>query len=445
MRSVNVLSAVPAARRNEHPQPRGRAAALLPPCFFASASLFFAVGLVAAPAVVGELGSYFYQARVLALTHVFTLGWISMAMLGVLYRYVPALTKGPLPYPRVAVAQSATFHVGVVLLIVSLWTGRWTPTACAAALLAGSAVLVGVNLWPLLARAPGRGVAEAGIALATIFLVAAATLATLIAIDKEHPFLPSGTLANLGAHAHLAAVGWVGVTICALSFRFLPAFLLPAIQTPDAARRQVMTLGAAVALLAAALLAESRFATLAAAGVALALVAYLVLLIRMVASHRLPIDWTTRHAMAGALWLLGSVVGGGVLAAIGAETAAGARLAAAYGVAGILGWMSNLVIGVSYKLFPGFVAAARVELGRRAVPVLELAVPAAAQAAIFGLYNAGVLTTVAGLLLAAGSVSLAGTGALAAAGVLYAGATARTLAFVLVDPRLPRTPLRIVA
>lgn len=425
-------------------RPTGRGAALLPPCFFTVAVAFFALALGEAPFVAGELQGYFYQAHVLALTHMLALGWISMAMVGVLYRYVPAISKRPLPYPRLAVVQGVTFLVGVVILVTNFWLGRWTPAAIAAGLLAVSAVLLCANLWPLLFGAPNRGVAEVGILLATAFLVAAATLGTLLALDKEHPFLGGSMLTNLGAHVHLAALGWVGVTICALSFRFLPAFLLPTFQAPDAARRRVLALAGAVVVLAIALLARSPLLALAATVVVAALVAYLALLVRVLATHRMPIDWTARHALAGAAWLLVAVAGGIFLAAMGAETATGARVAAAYGVAGILGWMSNLVIGISYKLFPGFVAAARVECRRRAVPVLELSVPPPFQAVVFALYNAGVVLTVGGLLADQTPVLMAGTAGLAAGAVLYATFTSRTLAFTLVDPPTPANALRIL-
>src|SRR5262249_5714405 len=79
------------------------------------------------------------------------------------------------------------------------------------------------------------------------------------------------------------------------------------------------------------------------------------------------------------LWMVGTRV----------DLEPGARLAAAYGVAALLGWMTNLVVGISYKLFPGFVAAARSESGRGAVPIASLGVPQRAQAPIFLLVNAG--------------------------------------------------------
>jgi hypothetical protein len=424
--------------------PRDRAGVLLPPCLFATAVVFFMSALVALPLVVGTLADHFYHPHVLAVTHMLTLGWISTAMIGVLYRYVPGLTKRPLPLPRVAVLQAATFALGVVGLVAYLALGRWQGTILAAAVLVVSIALFCANVWPLVLRGPGRGVAEVGILVATASLVLAAVLGMIFALDKHLPFLGGSLLTNLAAHVHLAAVGWVGTTICALSFRFLPAFLLPEVDLTHAARRQVLLMAGGVALLVAALLGRSRFVPLAAAVVALAIVRYLALLVRLVRTRRMPIDWTARHALASAVWLALTLLGGVVLAASGGEHAFGARLAGAYGVAGLLGWMSNILIGVSYKLFPGFVAAARAERGRRALPVADLGVSAWARPAVLVLFNGGVAVAVLGLLAGRVPLATAGTIGIAAAGLLYGTATARTLAFTVLEPRRPVSPLAVL-
>lgn len=430
--------------KDHPPLPADRAGTLLPPCFFAAAVAFFAGALLLLPFVTATLADHFYHPSVLAVTHMLTLGWISMAMVGVLYRYVPGLTKHPLPWPRLAVLQCATFVIGVAGLVAHFALGNWTGTASAAGVVLVSIALLCANLWPLLLRAPGRGVAEVGLLVATGAFALAAALGTLLALDKGRSLLGGSLLPNLSAHAHLAAVGWVGVTICALSFRFLPAFLLPTADVSRAARRQVVLLAGGVALLVVMLLSRSPFVPVAVLPIVVAIVAYLRLLGRVVGSRRLPLDWTARHALASAVWLAASLAGGIGVAFLGGDDALGARVAAAYGVAGILGWMSNILIGVSYKLFVGFVSGARAERGRPPVPMDTLAVPASVQPAVFALFNAGAALTAGGLV--AGSVAAATAGAvvLAAGGVLYAAVTARTLSFTVLDPRRPVSPLAVL-
>jgi hypothetical protein len=422
----------------------GRAAALLPPSFFAAAVGFFAAALTALPVVMRDLAEHFYQAHVLAVTHMLTLGWISMAMLGVLYRYLPGLTKHPLPAPRLAVVQWVTFVAGVLGLVVHFWLGRWMPTLVFAGVLLLSTTLLCVNVWPLLLGAPARGVAEIGVLAATGCFVAAAALGTLIAADKTYSFLPGSTITNLSAHAHLAALGWVALTVCALSFRFLPAFLLPTLDLARPALRQVSFLAGAVILLVVALLGRSRWIPLAALVVAASLVAYLVLVGRLVASRRMPLDWTVRHALASVVWCALTVAAGVTLALLGTDTPFGARLAGAYGVAALLGWLSNLLIGMSYKLFPGFVVAARTQQGRPPVPLASVSVRGDLQPAVFLAFNAGLTATMVGLLLALPAVLAGGALVTALGGLVYAAATFRTLAFTLVDPRRPARGLAVL-
>jgi hypothetical protein len=430
--------------RSSYEIPPGRVSALLPPVFFACGVSSFAAALVAFPFLVPLLGEHFYQPPVLAVTHLVTLGWVSAVIMGVLYRYVPGLTKQRLPYPRLALVQWAAFVAGTAGLVAHLWLGRWSGAAWSAGVLATAGVLLCVNLWIMIGRASGRGVAEVGIVGASGFLVATALVGLLLALDKEHHLLPGGTFTNLAAHVHLAALGWVGVTICALSFRFLPAFLLPTLDLTGAGRRQVLLLAAWVVLLVATLLAPSRLIVLAAFGVAVAIAVYLVLLVRMIGSHRLPIDWTARHAVASGVWLAIAMGLGLSMVGTRVDLEPGARRAAAYGVAALLGWMTNLVVGISYKLFPGFVAAARSERGRGAVPIASLGVPQRAQAPIFLLVNAGLGATVAGLCAGWSTTAFAGSVGVTAGGLAYVALIARTLVFTLVDPARSRDPLAVL-
>ncbi len=412
----------------------GRANALLPPLFFAPAALWFLAALGAAPLLVSGLLVHFYRARILALTHMITLGWLSMAMMGVLYRYLPALVKRPLPFPRLALLQWATFVVGVLAFVVHLWLGRWSGAAWAGGLLVGSAVLLCANIWPLLRTAPRHGVAEVGVFAASAFLVVAATIGTLLAIGKSPPILPGGTLDNLAGHAHLAGAGWVGITVCALSYRFLPAFLLPEFDPVVVARRLVVLLVAAVAALAWTLFTRSGAATALAIGLAAGVLGHAALVTRVVVSHRLPLDWTTWQAVASTAWCAFAAAGGAATAVVGVDDALGARLAAAYAIAGLLGWFSNLLIGVSYKLFPAFVMAARTELGRAQVPLASLSVPEAVRPVVLALFNAGLVTLVGGLLADLPAALVTGAVLLALGGALYGVCTLRTLAYVVLEP-----------
>ena len=55
--------------------------------------------------------------------------------------------------------------------------------------------------------------------LAFLNILGAATLGVLIGFDKVYHFLPGFVLANVFAHAHLAALGWATMMVVGVAFR----------------------------------------------------------------------------------------------------------------------------------------------------------------------------------------------------------------------------------
>ncbi|HZO81745.1 MAG TPA: hypothetical protein VFB33_08620 [Candidatus Binataceae bacterium] len=406
-----------------------RAAALVPVNFFILAVLFFAVGIAAAPLLVPRVvANYFYGPWQLAIVHTFTLGWITASIMGVMYRYAPALVRRPLPFPRLAVAQLVLFFIGASGMVSHFAIGIWLGIWLAALVMLASVVLFAVNLLPLLWPQLGAGVAETGMFAAIWFLLAAATLGLLLAMDKSYGFMGGSLLTNLGAHAALAAAGWVTVAICAVSYRMLPAFILPAVPLPRAAIYQLYALIVGVVGLAATLLAGVRGATVWAVLIALSLLAYLATMARLMRTRRMALDWTARHALAGFVWLGASAAAAVALAGGGASSLEGSRLAAAFGAAGLLGFFSNFIIGMSYHLFAGFVVRARSAAGWVAVRAESLGT-ARPRLFVFVAFNAGVLALSAGLMAGAATVGTAGAALAALGGLVYAAVTLRTLSF----------------
>ncbi|HUY38504.1 MAG TPA: cbb3-type cytochrome c oxidase subunit I [Candidatus Binataceae bacterium] len=402
----------------------------VPLAFFAVSVIFFAIGVCAIPFAVPYASGFFYQAIVIAVVHTFTLGWITAAIMGVMYRYVPALTRVPIRSSRLAYAQLVIFTIGVSGMIVHFAIGAWIGLWLAAIAVVVSIVMFAANLVPCLWREFGRGVAETGMLLATGFLLIAATLGTILGLDKTYDFLPGNVLTNLSAHVHLAAVGWVTMAICAVSYRMLPAFLLPKATLPRHAIWQLYALAAAVSALAISLFFGLRGETIFAIAIAAAMGWYIAIIARMAATRRMPLDWTPRHALTGVASLAIALALGITLTRIGGDSVWGARIAPAYGVAGLLGFFSNFIIGVSYKLFPAFVTRARQGRGWPAVTIDELSI-VRARWFVFGAFNGGVVLMIAGFLAGAPDLTRAGAILTAAGGVVYSATTLWTLSFAL--------------
>ena len=403
--------------------------ARLPIHFLVVAVTFFSLGATALPWVVRDLTRSFYQPTVLALVHTFTLGWITGSIMGVMTRYVPSLTKRNLPFPRLAQTQFVLFVIGAGGLVAHFFLGRWGDTALAAATMWASIVLFAVNMTACLLPVWHRGATETGLLLSLGFLFLSAGFGLLLALDKTFGFLGGSLLGNLAAHVHLAALGWAGLTICAVSYRLVPAFLLPASTiSPLFARGQVYALAASIALLSLSLLGRIGGVRLWSLLVAASLLSHTWILSRVFRRRRMPIDWAMRHAAAGIGCLMFAMSLGLALAWVGAGTGVLNRVAGAYGAVGLLGWMTNFIVGMSYHLVPGFVVGARSAAGLPLLSLAELS-PPRARAFVFFSLNLGLLVLAAGLLAGEAWIASAAATVFAIGGLRYALASAQTLSF----------------
>jgi hypothetical protein len=430
----------PAPARNhqsgaEHPDPLriGR----IPIAFFVVAVLFFAGGLVELCFSVRQIAIYFYQFVPLAVVHTFTLGWITGSIMGVMYRYVPALTHRPIRWPWMAWGQLFLFVLGSTGMVAHFEIGIWFGLWLAAIVMAASILMFAANLVPCLWPEAGRGVAETGMLLSISFLVAAAVLGTMLGIDKSYNFLGGGVLTNLSGHVHLAAVGWVTLSICAVSYRMLPAFMLPTVTIPRSAIWQIYALAAALVGLTASVMLGLGGELIWGLAIAAAMGWYVAIISRMVRTRRMPLDWTQIHALAGLVALVATIGMGLALIVFGVNSQPGARLATAYGVIGLLGFFSNFIMGMSYQLFPGFVTRARQGLGWKPVTIAEISVRKP-RPFVFVTFNGGVLAMAAGFGVGEFPVALAGAIAAAVGGLVYCTAILWTLGFAL-RRALPRS------
>jgi len=420
--------------------------AQIPVTFFAVGVVFFALGVSVLPFAVSRIDQYFYQAIPLAVVHVFTLGWITAVIMGVMYRYVPALTRTALPSPRLAWIQLALYVIGASGMITHFAIGIWPGLWLAATIVFASILMFAWNILPGVMSQVGRGVAETGMFLSVCFLIAAALLGTLLGLDKTYDFLGGSLLTNLAAHVHLAAVGWVTLSICAVSYRMLPAFLLPTIQLPVAAKWQIYALTMTVVGLVGSLLLRCGMASTFSIAITLSMGWYLVIVARMVRTRRMPLDWTPLHALAGVIGLAMAAGLGIGLSFAGGDSALGARLAPAYGAMGLLGFFSNFIVGMSYQLFPGFVARARTSARRAGVTIAEISV-FRTRLFVFLTLNSGVLLLAGGFVENAVHIAQLGATLITVAGLVYSAVTLWTLSFAFREsiPRAaPETTLRIL-
>lgn len=396
---------------------------VLPLRYFGAAAVSLLLAALALPFHAELLADFYYQTRILALTHLITLGWITMTMMGALFQLVPVALGTALSSPRLAGLQFWLMVAGVAGMVGHFWIGRFEGMAASALLVLLAVLLFLTNMIRTLRGVRQWDIVAWHIGAALVYLAATAGLGSLMALDKVLDFLPGDFLGILQAHAHLAALGWVTMTIVGVSYKLIPMFTLSELWSDRLARSTFWSLNGAVLGLFWSLLAGSRlvaaFAALAAASLAL----YGFQMIRTLRARRRPaLDWGIRYALTALGYLmLTALVGAALAAGVVRDEALAARLAFAYGFLGLGAWVSMMMMGMLYKIVPFLVwyLAYSDRVGLARVPDLGELCSVRLQRWGYWLLHLGTLGTAVGLAGGGAAFLRATTSLLAVAVLLF--------------------------
>lgn len=329
----------------------------LPLAYFVFAHLALGAGLVALAADPTLPGGHFYHPRMIALVHMVTLGWISGSILGAFYIVAPLALRLPLPVGRVDWAACAAFVIGTAGMVGHLWFGDETGMVPDAVLVTAAITWVASRAWRGLSHAAVPWPVTLHVALAFANMLLAALLGMLVGLDRARGFLGLRPLAATFAHAHLAAVGWAVMMVVGLSYRLIPMMLPAAMPTGRGLATSAVAIEAGLLLVVVALLRGASLLPVGAIVIVAGLASF-VLQMRRTVSRRLPRppalprrDWSTWHAHVAIGWLV-VAASLGVVTSLGPAGAHHATLQWVYGVAGLVGFLAQIVVGMQGRLVP---------------------------------------------------------------------------------------------
>ncbi len=183
-----------------------------------------ALGLVwVAPAVAQ---GHFPLPRVIAVTHLFTLGWITTSILGALYQFLPVALRRPVRSERVAHVGFWLYVPGLIGFLAGL-IGGGRPLMLVGAFTFGTGLVLFVgNLAATLAGVRERDTTWWSLAGAGFFLLATIALGITLAGNLGAGYLGEHRFLALGVHLHVAIAGWVLLVMIGVARHLLPMFLL---------------------------------------------------------------------------------------------------------------------------------------------------------------------------------------------------------------------------
>lgn len=193
---------------------------------FVAALFYFACGAIGLVLAAPDLANgRFFIPRVVALVHLFTLGWIVLSIFGALCQFLPVAVGRSMRSVAVAHLSFGAQALGVACFVAALVVGsRWLLLAGAFAL-SLAFVSFAINLVATLIPVRERPLTWWALAGAAVFLLVTPAYGVVLAFDLHDGGL-SDRFGVIGQHAHIAIVGFVLMVVVGVAHRLLPMFLL---------------------------------------------------------------------------------------------------------------------------------------------------------------------------------------------------------------------------
>lgn len=329
--------------------------------YFAAALTWLLVALALMVAGIGYPAADIASPDTLVLVHAVTIGWLSLAMCGALFQFVPVLVAKPLFSEQWALPALGLLTAGLVCLLAGFMAlGGHLPPALwflplGAVLLVTGFVLVVVDLG-LTAWLRPTGPAS-------FVLVGLASLCATVAFGSIFAFELAGWGGSVGEtvlasgvplHAIAGLGGWLTLTAMGVSYRLLSMFML----SPDVDDRQSRVTLAAGALAVAVTVAGGALAIGLASGMGVVLLIAGVLGLVSAALYGRDIAGIFRHRKRRQLELnmriatlsFASLAGVAVLGVALTSVDALAAHVGAFTFLAVFGWLSGLVLAKLYKI-----------------------------------------------------------------------------------------------
>lgn len=316
------------------------------------------LGLACAALVIDPAlpGGYVLHPRMVAIVHLVTTAWISGSILGAFYVVAPLALGVPLPVGRGDWLACAAFVAGSAGMVAHVWMGEYGVMAWSGVLVLSAVGWLAIRAALGLRRATAPWPVLLHVMLAFANMIAAALFGIAIGLDRAYGLFGFPPMAAAFAHAHLAAIGWPVMMVVGLAYRLVPMFLPAKMPAGRGLAMSAVLLELGIAVIVVTLLMDRRWLPAGAVLIAAGLASF-VTNTRAAVKHKLPRppalpkrDWSTWQTHVAIAWLF--VTAGLGIALTLPSPDARIGMVWVYGVAGLVGFMSQVVVGIQGRLVP---------------------------------------------------------------------------------------------
>ncbi len=342
--------------------------------FIAGIASYFLLTLLLMLNYSSVIGFHF-QPKILALTHIATLGWITMIIFGAMFQLVPVVLQVKIFSERMAEITFWIFVIGIVGFVYGFWNFITGPFLTLFAIVLNIALLLfSINIILSMRKISKWNFTAVHIAASIFYLIITAAAGLLLAINLGNPFIKINHLQYLNLHAHTALIGWVLMIIMGVVYKLIPMFSLSHGYsiTPGKYSFILINIGLlginAVMPFSKLSILFYSFSILIAVGIFLFIYqVYLIIHKRI----RKKLDIGLKHTVVS-FYILFAVTILGILITV-TNISNIPNLTLVYGLLIIIGFISTLIIGQMYKIVPFLVWYHRFsgKVGKEKVPMLK--------------------------------------------------------------------------
>ena len=170
---------------------------------------------------------HFFNPQLLSITHLLVLGWLTMVVFGALYQLIPVVMEVKLYSEKLAYVSFGSLLSGTFLLAFSFWQ-FWLGTTMhiAAMLLLVSILLFAFNVFQSSKKSIKESIEKQFIQTSVVWLVFTVVAGVCLAINLTEVFLSPPHIELLKLHANAGMIGWFLQLIIGVSSKLIPMFMV---------------------------------------------------------------------------------------------------------------------------------------------------------------------------------------------------------------------------
>jgi hypothetical protein len=315
--------------------------------FFAATILLFFSG--------DAFTQHYFHPQTLAITHTMALGWGTMIILGASHQLVPVLIEARLFSNLLAYSSFVLAGLGIPLLVYSFFQFQFNWIAKTGGILINlSIVCFLINLAFSILKSKKENVHAVFVFTAATWLLVTTLIGLLLIFTFTKNILSKDSLHYLSLHAHIGIVGWFLLLVIGLSSRLIPMFLISKFDKP----KQLWLIyflvnGALVSFVILFFSAKSFLYSIPVAFVLLALVLFGTYCSQAYRQRiRRQVDEQVKISLLSVAMMLLPVIFLIVVIVMLVFSFADEKLVLAYGFSVFFGWLTAIILGMTFKTLP---------------------------------------------------------------------------------------------